>query len=141
MAISDRWAKRGIRERLDGGAVSFKQYELSKGGTARLAILWAWLSREKWWVVAFFGCVAAIPAALFLGMIGDIRSPLSPVGALGWVPTVVCIYVAWLAWSVGVVVWAGSTRGSRLFMLVVMGLVGVPVAFSYYIDWKSDRVV
>lgn len=111
MAISDRGAKREIRERLEGGAVSFKQYQLPKGDTARLAALWAWLRREKWWIVAFFGCVAAIPAALYLGMVGGVRGSFGISGGLGWVPTVVSIYMGWLAWSVGVVVWAGSTRG------------------------------
>lgn len=125
MSMTDSKAKREIRERLNGGAVSFKQYHLSRKDRALLSASLAWLRKEKWWVGSFVLCVAMIPAIL---------CPVLATGTSVWPAVVAAIFLGWMALSVGLVAWIGTTRGSRLVMLLGMGLVGVPVAFSYYLS-------
>lgn len=128
MAISDQKTKREMRKRINDGAVSFTEYQIFGVSPARLSAS-KWFRREKWWVVAFCACVTAGPPVACLSLL---CGPDSSCRNSRWILIVIGSFVAWMALSVGVVVWVGSTRGSRFVLLLVLGLVGVPVALSPY---------
>lgn len=116
--MTDSRAKREIRERLNGGTVSFQQHQLPE--CSGLSAFLAWLCKEKWWIIAFFTCAAATIVVLFKVLFRYM-----------WLGGIITtnVLLGWLVLSVGLVVWIGTTTGSRLIMLLALGLLGIPVAF------------
>ena len=110
--VTDRQAKREIRRRLRGGHVSFDA-RLTDPGYGLWSGVIAWIRREKWWIV-FFCAMMAVWVALGLS------NSMSVIFVACF--TVGCVYF--------IVLWVGTTVGSRVFMLAVAGLIGVVIGAS-----------
>ena len=113
--MTDRQAKREIRRRLRGGHVSFDA-RLTDPGYGLWSAFIAWVRREKWWIFFFFAMMA-VSVALDLSIL------------MTW--TFVISVGCWTAGGAYfMVLWVGTTVGSRVFMLAIAGLIGFVIGAS-----------
>ena len=104
-ALTDAKVKREVRKKLRGGSVSFREHRLSRREGDLGPAVWAWLKREKWWVLWSVGPLA-VAFGLYFGFV-----PLAGI-------------IAPVLWSIGgsttMALWLGTTLGSRVFILTVL---------------------
>ena len=112
--VTDGQARRQIRKRLGGGAVTLDVLLNSPEQRRFRDVFIEWVRREKWWLAAL---VLTISISMLAAFVAD-----------GEGATAVTILLWILDGGMVVVLCLGTTVGSRLLMMVVPGLVGVGVA-------------
>lgn len=119
--MTDDAVKREVGKKLRGGAISYEEKRLSRGGgQGRWKVFLGWVRKEKWWIG---GCAVCVGVGLGLARpwFGSrVEESLRSLGIVFWSAAVLIVGVLWL----------GSTVGSRLLMLVVSVAVAAIICFS-----------
>ncbi|MBE3044269.1 hypothetical protein IMZ48_17210 [Candidatus Bathyarchaeota archaeon] len=119
--VTDRKAKREIRRRLRGGAVSLDAL-LARPDYRFWPAFRSWAWRDKWWLVAFCSFLTLFLTRLFVD-----QGPDSPGSLYSLTPIFMTLTIA-----VVFVVLIGTTDGSRVFILafVCLAVVFIPVGYK-----------
>lgn len=117
-AVTDSKAKREIRKRLRGGAVTFEGRRLSKPDYRFRTELMKWLKGAAWWLGAFAACAAVASVCVVVD------------------PSRIAMIPFWtVAGSIAAALWLGTTMGSRLLIVLTLSLgAGVPALAAVATD-------